>query len=262
MDSVPLSPRGADALAPARDGAPVDTAEALFRDDSPRDDRKPEMFKRQRRSWAARRVKPGNGRPLKPFRWWQPTSRALFYLTLDNTDGRQAVYAVDVNHAQRFFSDDGKGKAHLYLDGRHHAESTFPAAFPVRDGVIEVATTAFGLRRCHYVTDEGAEHQLVPDRRSGEGRRARLDREHPVLSRWIGVLSLLLLVIPALVLIPQLVEVAFELPPVAQRFGTFTSPVHLPAWLNIALTLGAAAASTERALRLRYNWLLDSAAQG
>ncbi|MEV6817750.1 hypothetical protein AB0M72_03245 [Nocardiopsis dassonvillei] len=220
------------------------------------------MFEERRRRRAVRRVGPGNGRALKPFRWWQLTSRALFYLALGDADGRRTVYAVHVDHTQRFFSEDGKGRADLYLDGRHHAESRLPAVFPVRGGVIEVAATAFGLRRCHYVTDEGTEHQLVPDPRSGEGRRARLEREHPVLSRWIGVLSLLLLVVPAVLLVPQLVEVAFELPPVAERFGTFTSPVHLPVWLNTALALGAAAASTERALRLRYNWLLDSAAQG
>lgn len=220
------------------------------------------MFEERRRRRGVRRVGPGNGRALKPFRWWQLTSRALFYLALGDADGRRTVYAVHVDHTQRFFSEDGKGRADLYLDGRHHAESRLPAVFPVRGGVIEVAATAFGLRRCHYVTDEGTEHQLVPDPRSGEGRRARLEREHPVLSRWIGVLSLLLLVVPAVLLVPQLVEVAFELPPVAERFGTFTSPVHLPVWLNTALALGAAAASTERALRLRYNWLLDSAAQG
>ncbi|MCK9868978.1 hypothetical protein MRI28_04810 [Nocardiopsis dassonvillei] len=220
------------------------------------------MFEERRRRRAVRRVGPGNGRALKPFRWWQLTSRALFYLALGDADGRRTVYAVHVDHTQRFFSEDGKGRADLYLDGRHHAESRLPAVFPVRGGVIEVAATAFGLRRCHYVTDEGTEHQLVPDPRSGEGRRARLERAHPVLSRWIGVLSLLLLVVPAVLLVPQLVEVAFELPPVAERFGTFTSPVHLPVWLNTALALGAAAASTERALRLRYNWLLDSAAQG
>ncbi|WP_047870613.1 hypothetical protein [Nocardiopsis sp. RV163] len=220
------------------------------------------MFKERRRRGAVRRVVPGNGRALKPFRWWQMTSRALFYLALCDAEGRRTVYAVQVSHTQRFFSEDGKGRADLYLDGRHHAESRLPAVFPVRGGVVEVAATAFGLRRCHYVTDEGTEHQLVPDPRSGEGRRARLEREHPVLSRWIGGLSLLLLVVPAVLLVPQLVEVAFELPPVAERFGTFTSPVHLPAWLNTGLALGAAAASTERALRLRYNWLLDSAAQG
>lgn len=219
------------------------------------------MFKDWRRRRAALRVKPGNGRSLKPYRWWQPTSRSLFYLPLKNADGRRVVYAVDTNHVKRLFSEEGKGEAHLYLDGRHHAESELPAAFPVEGGVIEVAATDFGLKRCHYVTAEGADYRLAPDRRSGEGRRARLDRERPALSRWIGVLSLALLVIPALLLIPQLVEMAFQLPPVAERFGTFTSPVQLPLWLNVTLGLGAAMASVERALRLRYSWL-DSAAQG
>ncbi|MEU4361711.1 hypothetical protein [Promicromonospora sp. NPDC023987] len=219
------------------------------------------MFKEWSRRRAMQRVKPGNGRPLKRFRWWQPLSRALFYLPLRDDAGRQVVYAVDVSYLQRAASDDGKGKAHLYLDGRHHAESKLPAAFPVPGGVIEVAPTSFGLKRCHYVTDEGAEYQLTPDRDSAEGRRERLDRERPALSRWIGLLSLLLLIVPALLVIPQLVEVAFEIPPVAERFGTFTSPVHLPFWLNVALALGAAVASTERALRLRYGWL-DSVAQG
>ncbi|MFC5824712.1 hypothetical protein [Nonomuraea insulae] len=220
------------------------------------------MFEERRRRRAVRRVQPGNGRPLKRFRWWQSLSRALFYLPLRNDDGRQVVYAIDVNHVQRFLSDNGKGKAHLYLDGRHHAESRLPAAFPVQGGTIEVAPTAFGLKRCHYVTTEGAEHQLIPDRSSGEGRRAHLDREHPALSRWIAFCSLILLVIPLLLLIPQLIEVAFKFPPVTQHFGTFTSPIRLPGWLNFTLALGAAAAGWERALRLRYNWLLDSMAKG
>ncbi|MEU6789179.1 hypothetical protein ABZ912_59220 [Nonomuraea angiospora] len=220
------------------------------------------MVKEWRRSRAVQRVRPGNGRSLKRFRWWQSLSRALFYLPLQNDDGRQVVYAIDVNHVQRFLSDDGKGKAHLYLDGRHHAESRLPAVFPVQGGTIEVAGTAFGLKRCHHVTAEGAERQLIPDRSSGEGRRAHLDRAHPVLSRWIALCSLILLVIPLLLLIPQLIEVAFKFPPVTQRFGTFTSPVHLPGWLNLTLALGAAAAGWERALRLRYHWLLDSMAKG
>lgn len=218
------------------------------------------MFKDWRRR-AAQRVTPGNGRSLKRFRWWQLLNRALLYLPLADDDGRQVVYAIDVNYVQRFFSEDGAGRAHLYLDGRHHAESTLPAAFPVQGGTIEVAATDFGLKRCHYVTAQGSEGQLVPDRRSGEGRRARVERDHPVLSRRIGLFSVVLLVTTALLGVPQLVEAAFELPPVAQRFGTFASPVNLPAWLNIALGFGAAAASTERAMRLRYNWLLDSAAQ-
>ena len=50
------------------------------------------MFEDWRRRRAAGRVKSGDGHPLKPFRWWQQFSRALFYL---RADGR-AEYAVDV----------------------------------------------------------------------------------------------------------------------------------------------------------------------
>ncbi|GLU47614.1 hypothetical protein [Nocardiopsis ansamitocini] len=220
------------------------------------------MFEEWRRRRAARRVEPGDGRPLKRFRRWQPLSRALFSLSSEGDDGRLVVYAVDVDHGQRFLSEDGKGRAHLYLDGRHHAESVLPAAFPVRGGTIEVEESTFGLKRCHYVTVEGTEYRLVPDPRSGEGRRVRFDREHPVLSRWVGFSSLALAVVSLALVLPQLVEAAFLLPPVAQRFGTFTSPVDLPAWLNVTLGLGITLAGAERALRLRYNWLLDSVGQG
>jgi hypothetical protein len=205
-----------------------------------------------RRRRAAKRIKPGTGRELQPFRWWQPFARSLYSIDL----GRQ-VYTVDVRHRRRFFSEDGKGAADLYLDGRHHAESKLPAAFPVPGGTIEVADSPFGLKRCHYVTVEGEERQLVPDRTSAEGRRERFARSHPVASRAIGITSVALLVISLLLLIPQLIEVAFKIPPVAERFGTFVSPVALPAWLNSLLSAGAVLASVERALRLRHSWFLD-----
>ncbi len=205
-----------------------------------------------RRRRAAKRIKPGTGRELQPFRWWQPFARSLYSIDL----GRN-VYTVDVRHRRRFFSEDGKGTADLYLDGRHHAESKLPAAFPVPGGTIEVADSPFGLKRCHYVSDEGGERQLVPDRASAEGRREHFARAHPVLSRVIGVTSVAVLVISVLLLIPQLGEVVFKIPPVAERFGTFVSPVALPVWLNTSLTAGAVLASIERALRLRHSWFLD-----
>jgi len=181
----------------------------------------------------------------------------LLYLPLTRSDGSEVTYAVDVRYLQGLTSDDGDGRADLYLDGRHHAASRLPAAFPVEGGTIEVVVTLFGLRRCHYVTDAGTEHQLVPDPASGEGRRARLERERPAISRLIGACSVAVLVVSVLLLVPQLVQAVTEFPPVADRFETFSSPVTLPAWLNIGVTLAAAAASTERALRLRYHWLLD-----
>lgn len=218
------------------------------------------MFKEWRHRRAVQRVKPGDGRSLKHFRWWQILSRALFHLRLMDDDGRQAVYAVDVRH-QNYSSSSGRVIAHLYLDGRHHAESTVPAVFPVRGGTVEVRTSGFGLKRCHYVTAEGAEFQLTPDPASAEGRRARFDRAHPALSRCIGFLSAIVLVIGLVLLILQLAEQVTRDPEgVAQYVGTFTSPIDLTAWGNVVLGVATVAASTERALRLRYSRLLDGAA--
>ncbi|WP_210589226.1 hypothetical protein [Streptomyces sp. GESEQ-35] len=216
------------------------------------------MFKEWQHRRAAQRVKPGDGRALKRFRWWQMLTRALFHLHLMNDDGRPTAYTVDVRHQN---ASEGHVKAHLYLDGRHHAESRVPAAFPVQGGTVEVRASTFGLKRCHYVTAEGAEFQLMPDPASAEGRRARLDRAHPALSRCIGSLSVIMLAIGLVLLILQLAEQITRDPEgVAQYVGTFTSPIDLPVWATTTLGLCTALASTERALRLRYNRLLDGGA--
>ncbi|WP_405957833.1 hypothetical protein [Streptomyces phaeochromogenes] len=215
------------------------------------------MLKEWRRHRAVQRVKPGDGRPLKRFRWWQMLTRALFHLKLMNDDGRPTVYAVDVKHQN---ASEGYVTAHLYLDGRHHAQSKVPAVFPVQGGTVEVRTSGFGLKRCHYVTAEGAEHQLTPDPASAEGRRARFDRSHPALSRSVGLLSVIVLVIGLVLLLLQLAEQVTRAPEgVAQYVGTFTSPIDLSAWGNTVLAIATVAASTERALRLRYSRLLDGA---
>lgn len=211
-----------------------------------------------RQQWrAAKRIKSGDGRPLKRFRWWQLPVRALFYLPLSRRDGRQTVYAVDVRHWANL--DKGKIRAHLFLDGRQHSESKLPAAFPVEGGTVEVAMSAYGIKRCHYVTTAGAERQLTPDPKSAEGRRARLDRKHPALSRSIGFLSVTMLLIGFGLNLLQLAEPVSRIPPIAESIGHFESPIHLPVWLNIALALAALLGSMERALRLRYNPLLDNA---
>src|SRR5690554_6758199 len=146
---------------------------------------------------AAGRVEPGDGHALQRFRWWQTFSRSLFHLHLRG-DGGGAVetWSVDVRHGG---DSNGEVYAQLYRDGFGQARSRFPAAFPIPGGTIEVVASMFGLRRCHYVTDDGKELQLVPDPASAEGRRARLERAHPLLSRVIGVASVSVLVL-ALVL--------------------------------------------------------------
>jgi hypothetical protein len=215
------------------------------------------VFEEWRRRRAVRRVEPGDGRLLQPFRWWQLLTRSLFTLPLPGADGRRTVYAVDVRPTG---DQDGRVLAGLYRDGRLHATSKVPAAFPVEGGVIEVAATMFGLKRCHYVTPDGKEQRLVPDPGSAAGRRARLEDDHPALSRFIGSVSVMLLVAGVGVVLLELVDVVGRIPPVADRYGAFESPVQLPLWLTVTLGLGAVVASVERGLRLRYHWLLDGAA--
>lgn len=212
------------------------------------------MISDWKRRRAARRVKPGDGHPLPRYRWWQPLSRALFHLRLAAPDGRQETWSVDV----RLWGDDnGEVIADLYRDGLHQARSKLPAELPVPGGRIEVVASSYGLRRCHYVGDDGEQRQLTPDPASAEGRRARLDRRHPGLSRTIGLVSFAVLAVALVLGIPQLVQQVTEIPPIAERVGTFTSPIQLPGWFNIGLVVATVVASTERALRLRYNWLLD-----
>ncbi|OON76635.1 hypothetical protein [Streptomyces tsukubensis] len=210
--------------------------------------------------WAAsKRLGPGDGRALKRFRWWQMPLRSLFWIRLPGADGvagPAALHAIDVRHWARL--DDSKIRAHLFLDGRHAAESRLPAVFPVEGGVIEVAMSNYGIKRCHYCPSVGQPRQLTPDPASAEGRRARFGARHPGLSRAIGIGSLLLLLIGVGLNVLQLAEPLSQVPPVAERFGTFESPVRLPIWLNIALGCGAVLASMERALRLRYSALLDA----
>lgn len=216
------------------------------------------MFQQWRRRRLVKRVKPGDGRPLKRFRWWQQLNRGLMYLRADAAEGRVAEYAVDVGYLGD--AQTGEVTARLYADGRLQAWSKTPVIFPVPGGTIEVATSVFGLKRCHFVDQAGTEHQLVPDPKSAEGRRARLERHHPVVSRWVGVVAVVLLVLGLTQVLLQLAEQLTAIPPIAEGIGAFHSPVQLPLWVTIALGVGAVVGSMERALRLRYHWLLDAAA--
>lgn len=203
---------------------------------------------------AARRVKPGDGHALQRYRWWQPFSRSLFHLRLAGEDGQRHTWSVDVRHGG---DSNGEVLAHLYYDGQHHARSKLPATFPVPGGTVEVVASGYGLKRCHYVTHDGAEQQLVPDPASAEGRRARLEREHPALGLAIGLTSVAVLIVALILGVPQIVEQISQIPPIADNVGSFTSPFRLPAWINITLLVATLVASTERALRLRNHWLLD-----
>jgi hypothetical protein len=201
---------------------------------------------RQRR--AERRIRPGDGRPLPRFRWWQLFSRSLFLL-----NSPASTYAVDIRH----WGDgrDGEVRARLYRDGRQQSLSKLPASFPVEQGSIEVAVGGFGLKRCHLVTPDGAERLLTPHPASAEGRRARLEQTRPGLSGSIAVVSTILVLIGVTCALLQLIDPISQIPPIREAFGEFESPLRLPLWANVSLGLVTVLGSVERALRLRSNWL-------
>jgi hypothetical protein len=147
----------------------------------------------------------------------------------------------------------------FYREGRQLHIANSPVAFEVPGGTVEVATGSYGLTRMHLVPDDGAPARtLRPHPRSLEGLRARFGRRFPGASRLIGVLAIIMLLIGLVLMVPQAAELITSLDPVAERIGTFTSPIQLPAWLNITVTVAGALAATERALTLRNHWLIDA----
>lgn len=196
-------------------------------------------------------VKPGSAPALQPFRWWQAFSRSLFHLRLMD---QAETWSVDVRHGG---DEDGEVYVNLYRDGLQMARVKPPASFPLPGGTIRVAVSMYGVRQADYLAHDGTVQQLTPDMSSAEGRRAHLDQTRPALSRLLGLASATVLLVSLVLGVPQLLESVTSIPPVAESIGTFASPFLLPAWANTSLFLAGVAASTERALRLRYNWLLD-----
>ncbi|MCT2585098.1 hypothetical protein [Actinophytocola gossypii] len=224
------------------------------------------MVKKLRRNWQLSRVGRGDGSALKEYRGWQLFTRSLFFLELAAPAGGNHVFAVDVRYLAdaktRKQHEDGAGKspAALYRDGVQVHRSNLPATFPVPGGVIEVATSAFGLKRLRFVAEDGSEHALRPHRRSQEGLRARFEQRFPRTSAVIGTVAVVVLGTALAVALLKGVEAVTRIPPVAEHVGAFTSPVRLPGWGTVALAVAGVLAAVERALRLRYHWLLDSVA--
>lgn len=206
------------------------------------------------------KAKPGNGSALAKYRFWQLFSRSLFILELRDPQGRGHVFEVDV----RYYADSSTkaSPAALYRDGVQLYRAKLPVAFPVPGGVIEVAKSASGLKRMHYVTGDGRERMLRPHPRSHEGLRARFGQRFPRVSGALGVLAVAVLVVGLAVALPKTLEVVTHSPIIAQNVGRFVSPIRLPQWANISLGVAGALAAVERALTLRHHWLLDMKTSG
>ena len=210
------------------------------------------MWHRWKRRHQLAKAKPGDGSALRAYRPWQVLSRSVFLVDRADEGGVQHTYSVDVDY---FDLDD---TVRFYRDGRQQLVAEQPAAFPVPGGVVEVAVGTFGVTRMHLVPDDGGPARaLRPIRHSGEHWRAVLDHRHPRISRWIGRVAIAILLVGLVLFVPQLLELVTQWDIVAERVGTFTSPISLPAWLNTTLFVAGIAASLERALSLRNHWLID-----
>ena len=208
------------------------------------------MLESWRRKRAIARVKPGDGKPLKPMRAWQSVYRTVFHIDLPD-DGTQRTYSVNVPYL------DLDTTVSLYRDGRRTARAATPAVLPVPGGVIEVRASTFGLSRMHFVPHDGAPRTLLPDRASAEGIRARFAHRFPRASRAAGTVAIAVLLVGLVVAVPQALEWVTSIDVVAERVGTFTSPIVLPEWASTSLLVAGCLAGFERALTLRNHWLID-----
>ncbi|HJF15973.1 MAG TPA: hypothetical protein K8V32_14485 [Enteractinococcus helveticum] len=198
-----------------------------------------------------KKLRPGDGHRLKPFRVWQGLTRSLFYAPLETSDGGAKLYAVNVNY---FDWDD---TADLYLDGVHTAQADLPAEFPVEGGTIEVATSTYGLKRMHFVDRTGQARVLKPDPASAEGLRARFAQRAPRTSRLIGILAVVILLTLLPIGLLDLAEIITHTEFAQQYIDPFTSPIRLPDWATTPALVLSILAALERALTLRNHWLID-----
>ena len=222
---------------------------------------------RGRRSPTAR---PGDGSALRPYRLKQAFTRTLFFVDLEEPWAGVHTYAVDVDYeADELPGSDSHDEetaldgtsaspVALYRDGIQIGRSDLPAVFPVPGGQIEVTTVMYGLRRMHYLRDDdGDERVLRPHPLTPEGLRAAFARRAPRASRAVGKIAVVVLLAGLALTIPQGLETLTARDVIAQNFGSFVSPIHLPAWANTALLVATTLAAIERALTLRRHWLID-----
>lgn len=206
----------------------------------------------------SRKMKDGDGRMLKPVTGLRSLSHTQFSIALPAEAPaatpaaavERHVYTVEVNYFAMEYD------ASLYRDGRRILIAEMPAVFPVPGGVIEAASSSFGMKRVHFV-GAGGEEQLKPAPGTSEYWRARLAHRHPAFSRFLGIAAVVVLLVSLALLLPQLLELVTSIPVVAERVGTFTSPIVLPPWLNTGITVAGFLAALERALTLRNHWLID-----
>jgi hypothetical protein len=174
-------------------------------------------------------------RSLRPLSGWDLVSRGRF-----ETRHEGHVWTVDLDYF------DFGNKVHLYRDGVEVDVQKSPATFRLaEDAAIKASTGLLGMREIHLVAD-GATNLLTPVDGTAEAWRLGLERERPRLSRVIGAISWIVLVLALIYEVPQIVGLIPGVDP----------PFSLPGAANTMLGLLALAAALERALRFKSSrWL-------
>ena len=223
------------------------------------------MFDRRRRRRQAARARPGDASPLKDYRFWQLFHRTVFTVDLPGPSGDTDRYAVDVHHLADELDRHGRTEepnqsppVSLYRNGIQTHRANPPVRFAVSGGSIEVARSVYGLKRMHYVPENGPAEALTPHPLSLEGWRSRFERRFPALSRAIGALAIVVLLAGLVVTVPFVIELITRIEVVADLVGTFNSPIDLPGWANTGLIVAGVLAAMERALTLRSHWFIDA----
>jgi hypothetical protein len=167
-------------------------------------------------------------RSLKPLGGWDIVARGRFETRHDGH-----LWTVDLD-----YFDLGE-KLHLYRDGIEVEVQKSPATFSLGDGAtIEASMSMLGMRQVDLVAD-GRKTMLTPVDGTAEAWRFRLHRERPGVSRLIGAVSWVVLVVALVYEVCLLVGV-----------------VGGPAGAGVAIGIAAFAAAVERALRLKSSrWL-------
>lgn len=137
-------------------------------------------------------------------------------------------HGVLLDHTVQIDAGRDDGQAELYVDGRQQATAKMPASFPVPGGVIDVAIFLYGVKRMHLVGDDGTERRLAPVPGTLEHRRSRLHRRRPRVSRAVGGLAIVILVVNLVIAVPAGLEIiTTHFDGIAQLVGVFRSPIQL-----------------------------------
>lgn len=177
----------------------------------------------------------GERRSLTPLDGWNALFRGRFETVHDGH-----TWTVDVDFL------DFKQKLNLYRDGAPIDAQKSPARFQLRAGTtIEASMGVLGMRQIDLVVD-GQTKALAPVDGTLEAWRLGLERDRPRLSRAIGAVSWIVLVIALVTGIGELIALTGVEPP-------FT----IPQPFNTIIGFAALLAALERALRFKTNRWLD-----